>query len=385
MKISCPECGHSATIDPARIPVGAGVARCPKCSCRFRVQPITTEVSADAVAQSLLVVCPACSHEQPFASGCSKCGVIFARFRPRAKVRAKSPEVMPPPKPGKRISQVLWLPVILVSLLLLWLTVKDLLPTQITPLHETLAVAGGLNHTVALRKDGTVWTWGDNRFGQLGNGSRNAGYGSPVKVAGLEGVTSVAAGERHTLALKADGTVWSWGDNEHCQLGDTSGNVGQTVPTRIESLEGITAIGAGDYFSVALKSDGSLWYFGDYFFSGGTNGGIWHDLARPHQIDGITDVVSVACGRRTIAALKSDGTLWCWGDNTQGQLGDGSFDSRNEPMAVPDLYDVKAVAAGEQFTLALKGDGTVWGWGSLYIAGGEKVQRRNRPAQLAGL
>lgn len=383
MKISCPECGHSAIIDPVRIPVGGVMARCPKCPCRFRVQADTPEVLSD-FAECLLVVCPACTHEQPFSSGCIKCGVIFARFRPRPKVRI-NPPVENSRKPSKILPRVLWPAVTLVSLLFLWLTVKDLLPTNVVPLHETLAVAAGLNHTVALRKDGTIWTWGDNRYGQLGNGSRDAGYGHPVKVAGLDGVVSVAAGERHSLALKEDGTVWSWGDNEHCQLGDATGVVGHTEPIMVNGLEGITAIAAGDYFSVALKDDGTLWYFGDSFFGGGTNGGIWHDFARPHQVEGVSDVVSFACGRRTIVALKEDGTVWCWGDNSQGQLGNGSYDSHNEPIAVPDLYDVTAVAAGEKFTMALKSDGTVWGWGTLYIAGGENLQRRNRPEKLAGL
>src|SRR3990167_10398908 len=119
----------------------------------------------------------------------------------------------------------------------------------------TPQIATGSAHTMALRNDGTVWGWGYNTNGQLGNGS-NAASLTPVQIPGLATVTAIAAGQLHTLALKSDGTVWAWGINLNGQLGNGT-NIDSNVPTQVASLTGITAIAAGAAHSVALKSDGT--------------------------------------------------------------------------------------------------------------------------------
>lgn len=382
MRIVCPECGYSADIDAALIPADGKKAGCPKCRCRFLVLP--EPAPPKAPAEPLLVVCPACSNEQPFAPSCHKCGTIFARYRP-PELRKQEVRQEPLAMTGKLLlRKTLWPAVALLALLLLWIFIKDSIPTTVTTIHETLSATSGIKHSAVVRSDGTVWTWGENKYGQLGNGRRDGGHGQPEKVPGLEGVTAVAAGERHTLALKKDGTVWSWGDNEQWQLGDSSGSVGRTEPAQVAGLEGVTAIAAGDFFSVVLKGDGTLWYFGDGFVSGAANGGPVRDLAMPWQIEGISNVVSFACGRKSIIALKQDGSVWCWGYNMEGQCGGGEPGICREPVAVAGLGEVVAVAAGEQFSLALKKDGTVWGWGSLYIASGDNLQK-SKPVQIPGL
>lgn len=381
MTITCPKCGFSATIDPTRIPAAGTSAGCPKCSCRFPVSPFARAASAEP----LLVICPSCREEQPFAAECRRCGVIFARFR---RTEERRQEVLQSPaerNQGRSLRHAVVPIAALLGLLLLWIWVKDLIPTTLTTVHETIGVTSGLKHSVAVRSDGTVWTWGDNSYGQLGNGLRGGGHAAPRKVPGIDNVIAVAAGERHTVVLKKDGTVWSWGDNEQCQLGDPSGSVGRTEPVQVAGLEGISAIAAGDFFSVALRRDGTLWHFGNSLVGGKSDGRAGNENGRPRLIEGISDVVAIACGRKAMIALKANGSVWCWGENSAGQCGDGGKGFQVEPKEVSELANVSAVAAGEEFALALKKDGTVWGWGSLHIASGQVLKRQSRPTQIRGL
>jgi len=379
MTITCPNCGFSAAIDSTRIPATGTTASCPRCPCRFPVHPPAPARSERA--EPLLVLCPACREEQSFTPECSRCGIIFARYRPAGTRRTQPPPIQAEKTRPWQLRRALAPIGVVLGLLLLWILFKDLIPTTLTTAHETLGVTSGFMHSVAVRSDGTVWAWGDNTYGQLGNGRRGGMVAAPRKVAGIGDVVAVAAGDRHTLALKKDGTVWAWGDNESCQLGDVSGIVLRTEPVQVTGLDGITAIGAGRVFSVALKRDGTLWYFGDGFIGGGGMG----DRAKPHRIDGIGDVVAVSCGRTSIAALRSNGSVWCWGESSQGQMGNDFFGIRWDPAEVAGLDNVVAVAAGEQFTLALKKDGTVWGLGSLHIAKGTNLQRQGKPVQIPGL
>ncbi|MCM2357051.1 MAG: zinc-ribbon domain-containing protein [Geobacteraceae bacterium] len=393
MRIVCPECGYSAEIDAARIPAGGTSAGCPRCRTRFRV---TAEEPAVSASEELQIICPSCAHEQALAPICERCGLIFARYRPPAEKQAArggdpveaapSDTALAPERDLlsrlKRFNRDLRLPLAVLMLLAIWLLVKNLVPVSVLRTQETLSASAGVRHAVVARKDGTVWSWGSNSDGQLGYGERGGLVTAPARVPGIDGVTSVAAGALHTLALKSDGTVWSWGSNEHGQLGDATGVVERARPLPVPGLAGVSAIAAGDYFSVALKQDGTLWYFGDSFLGHLSNGGINPQIAVPVQVAGLSDVAAVACGRRSIIALKKDGTVRAWGENTQGELGDGSHEVRWEPVEVKGLQDVVAVAAGERFTLALKRDGTVWGWGTLHVADGDNLQRCSQPRQL---
>ena len=170
----------------------------------------------------------------------------------------------------------------------------------------------GASHTLLLRGDGTVWAWGANGSGQLGDGSTSSSQ-VPQQVAGLRGVKAVVASGDHSLALRgADGSVWAWGANGVGQLGD-----GTTVARRL-----------------------------------------------PVQVMGLEGVVALASGSGHVLALTSGRTVLAWGLNSEGQLGDGSTLPSSTPRLVPGLDDVVAVAAGEHLSLALRADGTVWAWGS---------------------
>jgi alpha-tubulin suppressor-like RCC1 family protein len=157
-----------------------------------------------------------------------------------------------------------------------------------SPSTVVTAISAGNLHTVALKNDGTVWAWGYNGFGELGDGTSTDRY-TPVPAGGslLTGVIAISAGGYRTVALKNDGTVWDWGYNLHGELGDGTGtNTNRNTPVQVEGMTGITAISAGNLHTVALKNDG---------------------------------------------------TFWAWGNNDYGQLGDGTNTDRNIPVQVSGL------------------------------------------------
>jgi len=193
-------------------------------------------------------------------------------------------------------------------------------------------VAAGNYHSAVLLKDGTVWAWGGNDFGQLGDGT-NVSRPTPMRVKGeggigyLTDVMTVGAGERHTVALKDDLTVWVWGMNTTGQLGvDTSPDNYGSTPKREEGLSGVVAIAVGSNHTLALRSDGTLWAWG-FNVSGQLGDGTTTNGLAPIQVKGpdgvgfMEDVVAIAAGPNHSAAIKSDGTVWAWGDNGWGQLG----------------------------------------------------------------
>jgi alpha-tubulin suppressor-like RCC1 family protein len=195
------------------------------------------------------------------------------------------------------------------------------------------AIAAGFGQTVALKSDGTVWTWGDNSSGQLGDGSATSSN-IPVQVRGLSGISTgmviaVAAGYDHTVALKNDGTVWAWGNNKNGQLGNGNSTPSKT-PVQVSGLSTVTAVAAGFSHTVALKSDGTVWTWGNnskgQLGSGLTNG-VPVDSATPVQVSGLSGAMDIAAGYEDSVALKAaangDGTVWAWGSNSYGQFGNG--------------------------------------------------------------
>jgi alpha-tubulin suppressor-like RCC1 family protein/PKD repeat protein len=216
------------------------------------------------------------------------------------------------------------------------------------------AIKTGYNHVLALKADGTVWAWGVNSSGQLGNGGTSSSS-LPVLVSGLNDVIAISAGGNVSMALKSDGTVWAWGTNDSGQAGNGTSGGSNTVPVK-SGVNNVIAIAAGFYHCAAVKSDGNVWEWG------------WMPGATPTQVAGISNVVSVADGSGTYPltlALKSDGTVWAWGQNDYGQLGNGSTTSSPYvPVQVASLNNVVSIAVGDKTAVAVKGDGTVWTWGS---------------------
>ncbi|HOW72595.1 MAG TPA: hypothetical protein PKY77_18500 [Phycisphaerae bacterium] len=225
---------------------------------------------------------------------------------------------------------------------------------------DIVALAGGMQHSLALQSDGTVWAWGANPYGQLGDGT-TTNSNVPVRVPGLTGVVAVAAGENHSLAVTSDGTVWAWGRNDAGQLGDGTTS-DRAAPLQVAGLTGATAVAAGRGHSLALRFNGTAWGWGANSF-GQLGDGSAQGRLLPIQVAGLSGVVSIAAGITHSLAVKSDGTAWTWGSNSNGQLGDGTQISRNTPVQVAELAHVAGIAGGEYHSLAFTTEGSLWSWG----------------------
>ena len=238
----------------------------------------------------------------------------------------------------------------------------------------TPTVESGGNHTVALRDDGTVWAWGSNSFGQLGDGT-TADRRTPVQVPNLNNITAIAAGWNHTLALESDGTLWAWGDNQLGQLGDGT-TINRHTPRQI-NLNNVNAIDAGFTHTVALRNGGDVWAWGETMVNQ------WG--LTPIRIN-INNVTAIAAGGDHTVALRNDGDVWAWGSNNPGQLGDNTITNRANPIRVPNFSDAVAITAGERHTVALISDGTVWAWGlnNGGQLGDSTSTNRRTPVQVRG-
>jgi len=258
-------------------------------------------------------------------------------------------------------------------------------PVPVSGLSGVVDVAAGRLHSLAVKSDGTVWAWGLNDKGQLGDNTTASRY-IPVQVSGLTGVIAVAGGESHSLAVKSDGTVWAWGYNDYGQLGDTS-TTPRNAPVQVSGLTGVTDVAAGNVHSLALRSDGTVWAWGSHAFGKLGIGVTFIPSYIPVQVSGLTGVIAVAAGKDNSLAVKSDGTVWAWGDNSVGQLGDTTTTNRSAPVQVSGLTGVIAVAGGGTHSLAVKSDGTVWAWGynNYGQLGDTTTTNRNTPVQVSGL
>ncbi len=297
-------------------------------------------------------------------------------------------------------------------------------PGDIGYLNSITAIMGGEHANYALKSDGTLWAWGGNFVGQLGNGTYT-NTTIPVQVSGLISVTALGGRGYHNLAIKSDGTVWAWGWNSRGQLGhDTSGSAcpapltgtcsnvpvqvigiskpltvtgggffsmalmpdhtleawgdnrrgqlgigsyaDQPAPVHVSSvLSNVTNVSAGWFHAVALTADGKAWAWGDNA-SGAVGNGITSTtgMSVPVQVPGLSSVLAVSAGDGFTAALLSDGTVWTWGGNDFGQLGDGTYTDRASPVKVENLSGVILLVARDYHALVVKSDGTVWAWGS---------------------
>ena len=241
------------------------------------------------------------------------------------------------------------------------------------------AVAAGGSVALALNAaDGTVRAWGSGSL--LGNGGRPAINGTPVQVSILAGVEQIAAGAIQSLARKS-GTVWAWGANNLGQLGDGT-LIPRFVPVQVKDasgtgyLAGVTAVDTTNVSSLAVLSDGSVMAWGlnstaQLCDGTKTNRALPVQMKNDSDPSGyLTGVIAVATGAGFSLALRSDGTVWACGANGNGQLGDGTVIERLTAVQVKEPADasgfltgVAAIAAGNGFSLALMGDGTVRAWG----------------------
>jgi alpha-tubulin suppressor-like RCC1 family protein len=223
----------------------------------------------------------------------------------------------------------------------------------------TLAGIAGYDHTLEIRA-GQLWAYGDNTYGQLGNGT-TTNASTPVLAGTANNWVTAAGGQGFTVAIQANGTLWSWGKNDHGQLG-LGDDTQQLEPQQIGTDQNWIAVTAGNHHVMAIKSNGTLWSWG-WNQAGELGNGDETEQQTPVQVGTDNHWASIAAGFNCSAAIQTNGTLWTWGTNTYGQLGDGTTDAHNIPAQVGTDHDWIKVDLGQSAAIALKTGGDLWVWG----------------------
>ena len=231
-----------------------------------------------------------------------------------------------------------------------------------------MSVAGAY-HSLALTAEGAVWSWGRGYYGQLGHGDEHDQW-QPKKIEAFAGqrVVAVSAGNIHSLALTANGALWSWGGGTHGRLGHGDEQQNQLLPKKIEAFadQRVVAVSASLGHSLAITADGAVWSWGD-----GGRGKLGHgdtqDQLLPKRIEALVGrrVVAVSAGYVHSLALTADGAVWSWGYGGWGRLGHGDQQDQLLPKKVEALAGQRAigVSAGAYHSIALIADGALWSWG----------------------
>ncbi len=235
-------------------------------------------------------------------------------------------------------------------------------PTGGIALQKPVALAAGGLFTCAVKQDGGVSCWGANYQGQLGNGSLLSAS-RPVDVHGIDNATSASVGGSHACVVRQGGVVSCWGSNLKGQLGRGTSTDSEPTPSDIPNFGSVSALAAGVTHTCALTTAATVFCWGGNEY-GQLGIGTTDSQTTPQQIPSLSDVVSIAAGGYHTCAVRGDGTVWCWGSNTSGELGVGDYaDQRSEPTLVPGSMDIAQIAAGTWHTCAVKASGSVLCWG----------------------
>jgi alpha-tubulin suppressor-like RCC1 family protein len=244
--------------------------------------------------------------------------------------------------------------------------------------------SAGFYHSAVIKTDGTLWMWGYNADGELGTNDVTNRSSMIQTVSAGNAWKEVACGLYHTLALKLDGSLWTWGFNDQGQLGDN------TVTKRSSPVQTVSNVltwvdaGSGAFHSSSLKSDGSIWLWGDNTYGQLGDNTATKRSSPVQTVSAGTIWKQVACGYYHTAAVKLDGTLWTWGRNNSGQLGDNSSTNKSSPVQTTSAgSNWKNVACGAYHTLGIKTDGSLWMWGQNDFGqiGDNSVTPKSSPVQ----
>ena len=256
-------------------------------------------------------------------------------------------------------------------------------PVQVGTLSNWKSITGGVYNVSSIKTDGTLWTWGYNSNGQLGSGT-TVSRSSPVQVGTLTNWNLVASSYYNVIAIKTDGTLWMWGSNFYGNLG-LGNTIDRSSPVQVGTLTNWKIVSGGAYATSAIKTDGTLWTWGAYLLIQGTP----TYYSSPVQVGTLSNWKYLASHRDGGFATKTDGTLWAWGHNNLGQLGDGTTIDRSSPVQIGSLTNWKTVVSSYNSynCFAIKTDGTLWAWGNNgggYFGNGSTINASS-PVQIGTL
>ncbi|MBL0237553.1 MAG: hypothetical protein IPQ02_13315 [Saprospiraceae bacterium] len=216
-------------------------------------------------------------------------------------------------------------------------------------------IVSGDYHALALQEDGTLWSWGSKRKGQLGR-SRILNENAPIKVNHDTDWAKIFVGNETSFAIKKNGTLWAWGDNSRGQLGIGSNNNYKTRPLQVGTDSDWMQISSGLNSTYGIKQNGTLWSWGN------VSGGPFNIAI---QFGTESNWKSISVGEKHVLAIKADGTLWAWGGNDYGQIGNGKYDYVPDPIQISTTNEWTYVNAGITSSIALDINKTLWVWGKI--------------------
>jgi alpha-tubulin suppressor-like RCC1 family protein len=236
-------------------------------------------------------------------------------------------------------------------------------PVQIGLLTNWYQVSAGRQESAATRTDGTLWSWGSNNFGQLGINQASGYRSSPVQIGALTDWYQVWVGYRNMVSVKTNGTLWSWGQNQYGQIGDNTTTY-RSSPVQVGGLTNWSSSSVGRFFVVAVKTDGTLWSWGV-----NNNGALGQNIlgtvrrSSPVQIGALQSWSKVSVGYSNVLAIQTNNTIWAWGENDYGMLGLNNTVNRSSPVQIGALTNWANVSAYRYNGSAIKTNGTLWTWG----------------------